>query len=155
MENGSIWLWVCGLPALVCAIGLGVLFLLNMRPPNVERLKEKKNLVGLVLALDYKKDETIRQAAAEALPKTLNAVIAALGHQEHSRRKAAAQSLVAAYRTGRLPSEYQQRVLRERGRITRGHSDRPHEDRERSSDCETHTDRPRHSDRGAGVQFEV
>jgi HEAT repeat protein len=36
-------------------------------PPNVEKLKAKGNVKGLIKALSYKKDRTVRQSAAEAL----------------------------------------------------------------------------------------
>ena len=36
-------------------------------PPNIEKLKAKGNIKGLIKALGYKKDAAIRQAAAQAL----------------------------------------------------------------------------------------
>lgn len=36
-------------------------------PPNVEKLKAKGNVKGLIKALGYEKDATIRQAADEVL----------------------------------------------------------------------------------------
>ena len=39
-------------------------------PPNVEKLKAKGNVKGLIKALDYKKDASVRRAAAKALGKS-------------------------------------------------------------------------------------
>lgn len=38
-------------------------------PPNIERMKEKKNVKGLIKALGYEKEEKVRKAAADALFK--------------------------------------------------------------------------------------
>ena len=35
--------------------------------PNIRRLKNRRDIGGLLKALDYKKDENIRSQAAEAL----------------------------------------------------------------------------------------
>ena len=36
-------------------------------PPNIEKLKEKRNVKGLIKALGYEKDESVRNAAVDAL----------------------------------------------------------------------------------------
>jgi HEAT repeat protein len=36
-------------------------------PPNVEKMKSKNDVIGLIKALDYKKDDSVRDAAARAL----------------------------------------------------------------------------------------
>ena len=36
-------------------------------PPDIEKLKAKGNIKGLIKALSYKKDDAIRQAAAQVL----------------------------------------------------------------------------------------
>ena len=33
-------------------------------PPNIEKLKEKKNVKGLIKALNYRKDDDVRRGAA-------------------------------------------------------------------------------------------
>jgi HEAT repeat protein len=38
-------------------------------PPNVEKMKARRDVNGLIKALRYRKDKGVRQAAAEALVK--------------------------------------------------------------------------------------
>ncbi len=67
-------------------------------PPNVEKMKAKKDIKGLIKALDYEKDLFVRLAAAEALGEIGDAcavepLIAALKDKFWDLRKAAASAL--------------------------------------------------------------
>ena len=67
-------------------------------PPNVEKLKAKGNVKGLIKALGYQKDEQLRQLAAEALGQTRDAravkpLITALDDTDAKVRRAAAEAL--------------------------------------------------------------
>ena len=44
-------------------------------PPNVEKLKEKSNIKGLIKALGYEKDDGVRDEAAEALKQIGNPAV--------------------------------------------------------------------------------
>lgn len=135
----------------IMAVGGGGFLIISSSPPNVEKLKAKGNVKGLIKALGYKKNGTIRKAAAEAL--------------------------VALYESGKLNDEHKKLILSERDTITQkhsdwagGHSDR-HTDRAKHSDRETdcligvsrHIDHPaenkhvdkngEHTDTGIGVDF--
>ena len=62
--------------------------------PNVDKMLAKKKVIGLIKALDYKKDVGVRQRAAEALgqiddPRAVAPLIAALHDQEQCVRDAA------------------------------------------------------------------
>ncbi len=67
-------------------------------PPDVEKLKAKRDMVGLVKTLSYPKDEKIRESAALALGELSDAnavepLIAALGDSHKDVRWAAARAL--------------------------------------------------------------
>jgi HEAT repeat protein len=67
-------------------------------PPNVERLKARGNVEGLVKALSYKKDDTVRRAAALALgaiggTEAVGPLIAALKDGNSAVRRCAASEL--------------------------------------------------------------
>lgn len=67
-------------------------------PPNVEKMKARGNVKGLIRALRYRKDAKVREAAAEALekigdPRAVEPLIAALRDNVWVRR-AAAEALV-------------------------------------------------------------
>ena len=66
-------------------------------PPNVEKMKARRDVNGLIKALRYRKDKGVRQAAAEALVKigapAVEPLIAALKDQNSWARAAAAQAL--------------------------------------------------------------
>jgi HEAT repeat protein len=67
-------------------------------PPNIEKMKAKKNVKGLMKALCYKRDWLIRQTAAEALGEigdscAVEPLIDALRDGEGNVRKAAAKAL--------------------------------------------------------------
>jgi HEAT repeat protein len=69
-------------------------------PPNVEKLKAKRDAPGLIKALGYQKDGHVREAAAEALGQIRDAravepLIAALKDPYANVRKAAAEALEA------------------------------------------------------------
>jgi HEAT repeat protein len=66
--------------------------------PNIERLKDKRDLKGLIEALGYQKDARIRKAAAAALgelrdPAAVGPLIVALGDGAVSVRMTAAKAL--------------------------------------------------------------
>ncbi|NJN65307.1 MAG: HEAT repeat domain-containing protein [Chloroflexaceae bacterium] len=66
--------------------------------PNVEKLKAKRDIPGLVKALDYQKDPEVRQAAAAALgslgdPQAVAVLIAALRRGDEPIREASAWAL--------------------------------------------------------------
>jgi len=66
-------------------------------PPNVDKLKAKNNVKGLIKALGYEKDQHVREAAAGALsqigdPQAVEPLIAAL--KDKNVRQAAASALV-------------------------------------------------------------
>ena len=66
-------------------------------PPNIEKLKARQDIKGLIKALGYKKDGTIRQAAAEALVRigapAVEPLTAAVGDSDKDVRCAAVQAL--------------------------------------------------------------
>jgi HEAT repeat protein len=67
-------------------------------PPDVEKMKEKKNIKGLIKALNYKKDWSIRADAAGALGdigdvRAVEPLIAALKHGEREVRQAITEAL--------------------------------------------------------------
>jgi HEAT repeat protein len=66
-------------------------------PPNVEKMKARRDVNGLIKALRYRKDKGVRQAAAEALVKigapAVEPLIAALKDQKTCARADAAQAL--------------------------------------------------------------
>jgi HEAT repeat protein len=80
-------------------------------PPNVEKLKSKRNVPGLIKALSYKKYTKVRGAAAEALgqisdARAVEALSAALKDSElHVRMRAAALE-----KTGWQPTDGNQRA---------------------------------------------
>lgn len=78
-------------------------------PPNIEKLLAKKNIQGLIRAMDYKKDTEVRCQAAEAL--------------------------VALYSAGRLGSEQKQTILALRDTIVAGEHHDTHTDIERPGAC--------------------
>jgi HEAT repeat protein len=66
--------------------------------PNVEKLKAKRDIPGLVKALDYQKDPQVRQDAALALgtigdPQAVAALLAALKQGDEPTREAATRAL--------------------------------------------------------------
>src|SRR5450756_828303 len=68
-------------------------------PPNVEKLKAKGDIPGLIKALGYGKDWGVRNAAAGALgqigdARAVGPLIAALKDQDSNVRRAAAGALV-------------------------------------------------------------
>lgn len=67
-------------------------------PPNVEKMKRKRNIKGLIKALGYEKEIRIRRDAAEALgeigdPRALEPLIAALRDKDKSLTLVAAEAL--------------------------------------------------------------
>ena len=66
-------------------------------PPNVEKMKARRDVNGLIKALRYRKDKGVRQAAAEALVKigapAVEPLIAALKDKDSDVRYAAAKAL--------------------------------------------------------------
>ncbi|MBN1642046.1 MAG: HEAT repeat domain-containing protein [Anaerolineae bacterium] len=66
-------------------------------PPNVERLKAKGDIKGLIKALGYEKDPLVRQAASLALVElgaaAVEPLIATLEHKDDALRQAAAETL--------------------------------------------------------------
>ena len=67
-------------------------------PPNVEKLKAKGDVKGLIKAVDYKKDAAIRQAAAEVLgqiggEQAVEPLIAALKDADKDVRQGATRAL--------------------------------------------------------------
>src|SRR5450759_2332909 len=67
-------------------------------PPNVEKLKAKRDVKGLIKALGYQKDPAVRRAAAEALgqigdARAVEPLIAALKDESWGVRRAAAEAL--------------------------------------------------------------
>ena len=69
-------------------------------PPDVEKLKAKKDVQGLIKALAYKKDAQVRRAATEALGElheecALQALEAALGDPEPAVRQSAVWAIAA------------------------------------------------------------
>ena len=69
-------------------------------PPDVEKLKAKKDVQGLIKALAYKKDAQVRRAAAGALGRlreecALQALVAALGDPEPAVRQSAVWAIAA------------------------------------------------------------
>ncbi len=69
-------------------------------PPNVEALKEKKNVKGLIKALSYPKDFQVRKSAAKALgeirdSRAVEQLIATLQDEDSKVRKSAAKALAS------------------------------------------------------------
>jgi HEAT repeat protein len=67
-------------------------------PPNVEKMKARRDVKGLIKALGYKKDEYVRRYTARALgeikdPRAVEPLIAALKDAEWIVREAAAYAL--------------------------------------------------------------
>lgn len=67
-------------------------------PPNIEKLKEKRNVNGLIKALQYQKDSEIRKEAVNALGESdelhvVEALIGALSDEVSGVRQAAANTL--------------------------------------------------------------
>lgn len=66
-------------------------------PPNVEKLKAKNDVQGLIKALGYEKDSGVRSIATEALGKIRDAravaLVEALKDEEHFVREKAAEAL--------------------------------------------------------------
>jgi HEAT repeat protein len=67
-------------------------------PPNVNKMREKQDVPGLIKALRYEKDENVREAAAEALgalgdPRAVTPLIAALTDQSSEMRLSASEAL--------------------------------------------------------------
>lgn len=67
-------------------------------PPNVEKLKAKRHVKGLIKALGYQKDPAVRKAAAEVLGEIKDAravepLISALRDTHKNMRQAAAEAL--------------------------------------------------------------
>ena len=67
-------------------------------PPNVEKMKARRDVNGLIKALGYKKDEYVRWYTARALgeikdPRAVEPLIAALGDERSDVRQAAAEAL--------------------------------------------------------------
>jgi HEAT repeat protein len=77
-------------------------------------------------------------------------LIAALADVAWDVRRAAAETLVALYSSGRLGSDQQARILQQRERITTPHTDRIYD--RPIGDCFTTST---HADRGIGVSFPV
>jgi hypothetical protein len=66
--------------------------------PNVEKLKEKEDVEGLIKAIQYEKDDSVRYNAAEALGKigdarTVEPLIHALRDKDEDVREKAAEAL--------------------------------------------------------------
>ena len=71
----------------------------NASAPNVDDLEAKGDVRGLIKALGYEKDSTVREAAAGALGRTgdpggVKPLITALNNQDEDVREAAAWALV-------------------------------------------------------------
>ncbi|HUX78005.1 MAG TPA: HEAT repeat domain-containing protein, partial [Anaerolineae bacterium] len=67
-------------------------------PPNVEKLQDKGNLVGLIKALSYQKDASVREKAAKALgeigdTQAVEPLITALKDSDMDVRRAAVEAL--------------------------------------------------------------
>ena len=67
-------------------------------PPNIEKMKAKCDIDGLIKALDYQKDPGVRRAAAEALgdlkeARSVGLLIVALKDENNSVRCNAANAL--------------------------------------------------------------
>jgi len=67
-------------------------------PPNVEKIKAKKDVNGLIKALGYQKDSLVQEDAAEALgeigdARAIESLIAVLKDKEQKVRKAATEAL--------------------------------------------------------------
>jgi HEAT repeat protein len=67
-------------------------------PPNIEKLKAKRDIQGLIKALNYEKDAKVRQAAAKALgenrdKQTIRPLTASLQDKDWLVRRAALESL--------------------------------------------------------------
>jgi hypothetical protein len=143
-------------------------------PPNVERLKAKENVKGLIRAADYPKDAAVRKAAAKALGGMVEPLIGKLRNENARVRKRAASALVTMYKSGKIDEKHKQLILAQRDKITAGHRDQsshrdfppqPHYDK----DCTgafggVHNDRPArrshvdqrsgaHTDQGIGIDF--
>ena len=89
---------LCGVVLVVQILGLLLSIFKKMTTPKVETLKARKDIKGLIKALRYRKDEGVRQAAAEVLgkigdPRAVEPLIAALKDAEWIVREAAAKAL--------------------------------------------------------------
>jgi HEAT repeat protein len=67
-------------------------------PPKIKKLKHKKDIKGLIKALEYKKDPTVRAGAAEALGQigdscAVEPLIAALKDNDRDVRRVMAEAL--------------------------------------------------------------
>jgi hypothetical protein len=119
-------------------------------PPNIEKLKAKKDIYGLLKALEYRKKSDqwihfeVRGQAAQALGELLETravgpLIAALNDVSGYVSKAAAKALVMLYRLGKLDDVTKKVILTRREQII-SHTDTTNE-------CSFHTDF------GIGVDF--
>lgn len=68
-------------------------------PPDVEKLKAKGDVEGLIKALNYEKDVSVRRAAAEALgqigdSQSMITLVASVGHKYSDVQQAAMQVLI-------------------------------------------------------------
>ena len=77
--------------------------------PNIEKLKAQGNVNGLIKALDYKKDVTVRMTAAKELgqigdTRAVVPIITALGDKNLSVRKVAIEAHVAKPRLEQVRS---------------------------------------------------
>ena len=122
-------------------------------PPNVDKLKARRNVKGLIKAMNAK-DPDVRAAASKALKELVGTLLGDLYARNSSARRAAAMALVRTYKSGRLDDADKERILHRRAVITQKHIDRSnsHQDRYQSSDCESHMDSS-HDDSGIGVDF--
>jgi hypothetical protein len=129
------------------------------------------------LLKDTKASFSVRRTAIRLLGgipdgRAVQTLVGALGPWRLDMRRAAAESLVALYRSGQLDDTARQAILEKRSTITRRHEDwrspphhdtRPHVDS--YNDCASHadalrehTDRKlieRHTDQGLGVRFPI
>jgi hypothetical protein len=128
-------------------------------PPNVEKLKAKGKVKGLIKALRYKKGNeihqsaTIREKAAEALgaiggPRAVEPLIAALEDEDKDVRQATAKALVSIFREGSLTEKQKREILSLRGTTIRHTDHESHIDHSGDSNRANriHTDRVSHKD---------
>ena len=99
--------------------------------------------------------ETATALAKIGNAQAIEALVDALKSEHWSVRRAAAEALVAAYRSGKLDRGIQAQVLKRGSAITESHYDErdgKHRD-EGFSNSDCHTDQKAHTDRGIGVAF--
>jgi|WetSurMetagenome_2_1015567.scaffolds.fasta_scaffold644508_2 hypothetical protein len=138
-------------------------------PPDVAKMKAKRDVLGLIKALRYQKDAGVRQAAARALgelgdPRAIEPLVAQLYTEAAwEGRRTAAEALVRIHRHGGLDDGQKQLILAHGETIRCAHTDHPaysdhddtkHTDEEwwydRNDTWPKHTDEPpfySHSDR--------